>query len=210
MGVAPGAGGLAALRRLAQVQSCSAMASLLATAAALLLLPYTAGAGQGIVVACGVVLSLSTFAVGVMISLRQRLARRACFVAISVAVVNAVLFCLLAYAVPQRAWPFVAWTTILLAYAAFATHRVVCWPTDDLSDEPKSDLALFISYRRDESRETVGRIHDHLRQAFEDDNIFLDVARQAAGEDYRIVIRRALERADVLLAVIGTRWLNVT
>jgi hypothetical protein len=98
---------------------------------------------------------------------------------------------------------------VLLAYAALATHRLVRWPTGDLWDQPKSSLAVFISYRREDSRETVGRIHDHLRQPFEEQHLFLDVDRQAAGEDYRMVISRALERADVLLAVIGTSWLAV-
>ena len=53
-------------------------------------------------------------------------------------------------------------------------------------------------------------MHDHLRQSFEEERLFLDVDRQAAGEDYRMVIGRALERADLVLAVIGTRWLTVT
>jgi hypothetical protein len=74
-------------------------------------------------------------------------------------------------------------------------------------DEKKSQLSIFISYRRQDSRDTVGRIHDHLRRAFDERRIFLDVERQVGGEDYRVVIDEALGRADVVLAVIGPDWL---
>jgi hypothetical protein len=204
------AGGVAALRRLAQVSILFAVASLLATAGALMLLPNAAASGQWIVVAAGATVSVSAFVFGMMISLHKPLARWTGFALLAVAFPTAVLFGLLAYVVPESASIFSAWTVVLLAYAAFATHRLVRWPTGDLWDQPKSNLALFISYRHQDSRETVGRIHDHLRQAFEEDRLFRDVDRQAPGEDYRIVIGRALERADVVLAMIGTRWLAVT
>jgi len=210
MSASLGAGGVAALRRLAQLSILLAMASLLATAGALTLLPNAAAAGQWIVVAGGAIVSVSAFALGVMISLGKPLARQTGFAVVAVAFLTAALFGLLAYVVPESTWIFSAWTIVLLAYAAVATHRLVRWPTGDLLDQPKSSLALFISYRRQDSRETVGRIHDHLRQVFEEKHLFLDVDRQAAGEDYRMVIGRALERADVLLVVIGTRWLTVT
>lgn len=202
--------GLAILRQLAQVSLLAAIASLLVSAGTAVLLTNASSAGQWIVIACGAALSASAFTLGAMISLRSKRARRAGFVTIGMVLANAVLFVLLTIAVPEQAWPFVAWTLLLLAYAAYATHRVVRWPTGELSDVPESSLAVFISYRRDDSRETVGRIHDHLREAFEDEGIFLDVDRQAPGEDYREVIGRALDGSDVVLAVIGTRWLTIT
>lgn len=204
------AGGVASLRWLAQLSILFAMANLLATAGALILLPNAGASGQWFVVALGATVSVTAFVFGVMISLRKFLARRIGFAAVAETFLTAALFGLLAYVVPESAWIFSAWTIVLLAYAALATYRLVQWPTGDLWDGPKSSLALFISYRRFDSRETVGRIHDHLRQAFEENHLFWDVDRQAPGEDYRIVIARALQRADVLLAVIGTRWLAVT
>ncbi|MQA29419.1 MAG: TIR domain-containing protein [Luteitalea sp.] len=209
MTVSPGARDVG-LRRLAQLSILLAVASLLATAGALILLSNAAAAGQWIVIAGGASVSASAFAFGVMISLRKTRARQTGFVVVAIAFLTAGLFALLAYVVPEAAWIFGAWTIGLLAYAALATHRLVRWPTGGVWDQPQSRLALFISYRRQDSRETVGRIHDHLRQAFEEKHLFLDADSQTAGEDYRIVIGRALERADVVLAVIGTRWLTVT
>jgi hypothetical protein len=205
-----GAPGHTALRRLAQVSILVAMANLLATVGALFLLPHAAAAGQWIIVTGGITVSIAAFVFGLMISLRKTHARLAGFAAIAVTFATAALIGLLAVVVPESAWVFSAWTIGLLAYAALATHRLVRWPAADVRDDAKSSLALFISYRRQDSGETVGRIHDHLRQAFEEEHIFLDVDRQTAGEDYRKVIGQALDRADVLLAVVGEHWLTVT
>lgn len=198
------------LRRLAQASLVFALASLLATAAALFLLPNAVAAGQWIVVWAGGLVGLSAFAFGVMISLRKPFARKLGFVVVALSCLAAVLFGLLAFAVPDSAVAFGVWLAVVVAYAAFAAHRLVRWPTGLLADEPKSSLGLFISYRRDDSRETVGRIHDFLRQGFEEERLFLDVDRQAGGEDYRQVIGRALDDAQVVLVVIGARWLTVS
>lgn len=198
------------LRRLAQASLVFALASLLATAAALFLLPNAVAAGQWIVVWAGGLVGLSAFAFGVMISLRKPFARKLGFVVVALSCLAAVLFGLLAFAVPDSAVAFGVWLAVVVAYAAFAAHRLVRWPTGLLADAPKSSLGLFISYRRDDSRETVGRIHDFLRQGFEEERLFLDVDRQAGGEDYRQVIGRALDDAQVVLVVIGARWLTVS
>lgn len=93
------------------------------------------------------------------------------------------LFGMLALVVPQSAAVFGVWTVTLLGYAAFATTRLVRWPSG-VRDAPKSNLRVFISYRRSNSRETVGRIHDHLLEDFDDVRVFLDVNRQVGGVDY--------------------------
>lgn len=185
------------------------MVNLVGTGGALILLPNASVRGQWIVVAVGVAVSVVPFAFGMMISFRQSLARRAGFATVAVIVPAAVLFGLLAYVVPESAWVFATWAIVLLGYATLAAHRLVRWPTGDLPDE-RAALGIFISYRRQDSGDTVGRIHDHLRQAFEGEHIFLDADSQAAGADYRMVIARALESTEVVLAVIGTRWTDVT
>ena len=199
-----------ALRRLAQSSLLFALASLLASVAALGLLPNAATSGQWIVVVTGGVVGLSAFVFGVMLSLRKPHARKLGFVVVAAAFLAAVLFGLMALAVPDAALPFLVWLGVLLGYAVHVAYCLVRWPTGTLADEPKSELGIFISYRRDDSRETVGRIHDYLRQGFEEQHLFLDVDRQAAGEDYRVVIARALDQAEVVLVVIGPRWLTVT
>lgn len=210
MSSSPGSGDVPALRRLAQLSILLAMANVVGTAAALARLPNAVDLGQWILVAVGALSSLSAFVFGVTISLRTPRARWAGFAAVAVSILAAALFSLLAYVVPEAFWIFSVWTVALLSYAVLATHRLVRWPERGLTEEPKSRLAIFISYRRDDSRDTAGRVLDHLRLAFEEEHLFLDVNRQAPGEDYRRVIETALEHSDVLLVVIGPDWVNTT
>lgn len=203
-------GSMDALRRLAQFSILFAVGCVLATVVALMRLPNAGPYGQWIVVAAGALAGAMAFAFGVMLSLRKPLARRLGFGMVGVVFAAAALFGLLAAVVPESAALFAAWAAVLLGYAAFATHQLVRWPSVAPADEPKLDVGIFISYRREDSRDIVGRIHDHLRQRIDDKRLFLDVERQVAGEDYRATIARALQQSDVMLVAIGARWLTIT
>jgi len=67
---------------------------------------------------------------------------------------------------------------------------------------------LFISYRRDDSADVTGRLHDRLKGHFGDGTIFLDVDTIPFGMDFRQCIGDAVNQCDVLLAVIGDHWLE--
>lgn len=68
---------------------------------------------------------------------------------------------------------------------------------------------VFISYRRDDSRSATGRLADRLQAAFGADRVFRDIGSIAPGADFEAALRRAIEGATVLLAVVGPRWLSV-
>ena len=68
---------------------------------------------------------------------------------------------------------------------------------------------IFISYRREDSEHVTGRIYDRLESHFGRDNVFLDVDAIPLGVDFREHLGRAVGRCDVLLAVIGERWLDI-
>ncbi len=67
---------------------------------------------------------------------------------------------------------------------------------------------LFISYRRDDSADVTGRLHDRLKSHFGDGTIFLDIDTIPFGMDFRQCIGDAVNQCDVLLAVIGDHWLD--
>ncbi|MCC6176173.1 MAG: TIR domain-containing protein [Chloroflexi bacterium] len=69
---------------------------------------------------------------------------------------------------------------------------------------------IFISYRRDDSQETAGRLHDALSGHFGDDNVFMDVVGIELGDDFVEVIERNVASCDILLAVIGKQWLTIS
>ncbi|MDJ0768171.1 MAG: PASTA domain-containing protein [Ilumatobacter sp.] len=69
---------------------------------------------------------------------------------------------------------------------------------------------VFISYRREDSAGWTGRIADHLSQVLGADQVFIDVDDIEPGDDFSEVLRNRLRRIEVLIAVIGPRWLDAT
>lgn len=67
---------------------------------------------------------------------------------------------------------------------------------------------LFVSYRTDDSVYAAAAIADRLTQAFGSDNVFRDRDALALGAIYPQKIRRALERSDTVLAIMGPSWLT--
>ena len=71
-------------------------------------------------------------------------------------------------------------------------------------------MKVFISYRRKDSQPFADRIYDWLEREFGRDNIFKDVDAIPYGWDFRKSLQDAVTQCDVLLAVIGPRWLGET
>ncbi len=69
--------------------------------------------------------------------------------------------------------------------------------------------SIFISYRRDDDPGFAHAIYQRLRQAFPGDNsLFMDVGHIRPGEDFVKVLNTQVEQCDVLLAIIGERWID--
>jgi Sulfatase-modifying factor enzyme 1/TIR domain len=67
---------------------------------------------------------------------------------------------------------------------------------------------VFISYRRDDSSAWAGRLYDRLFQHFSQNEIFIDVDTIEPGVDFVEAIEEVVGACDVLIAVIGSRWLT--
>jgi hypothetical protein len=67
---------------------------------------------------------------------------------------------------------------------------------------------IFLSYRRQDSADAVGRLHDRLENHFGRGALFIDLDSIPLGLDFRKVIGDALNKCDVLLAVMGDGWLD--
>jgi type II secretory pathway pseudopilin PulG len=66
--------------------------------------------------------------------------------------------------------------------------------------------SIFINYRRDDSSGWVGHLSQDLHAAFGDDEVFEDIADIEPGTDFTEAIEKKLDSVNVLLAVIGPRW----
>jgi formylglycine-generating enzyme required for sulfatase activity len=69
---------------------------------------------------------------------------------------------------------------------------------------------IFVSYRRQDTAGTAGRIYDRLCAHFGEDDLFIDMDSIPFGVDFREQIVRAVDQCGVMLAVIGPKWLGET
>jgi hypothetical protein len=65
---------------------------------------------------------------------------------------------------------------------------------------------LFISYRRDDAAADAGRLFDRLKLCCRTD-VYLDITTKP-GHNFREVLAAKLEACDVVLVLIGPRWLT--
>ena len=72
-----------------------------------------------------------------------------------------------------------------------------------------ASVKVFISYRREDTSQTARVLHERFSRAFGRDAVFMDVDSLAAGQRFDLELKRALAECDVLIALIGPRWLDL-
>jgi len=75
---------------------------------------------------------------------------------------------------------------------------------------PVASGSIFISYRREETAFAAGWLFDRLVAHFGKDQVFKDVNSIQLGDDFAEMISAAVGNCNVLLALIGDRWLTIT
>jgi len=76
--------------------------------------------------------------------------------------------------------------------------------------EARTSGRIFISYRREETAYPAGWLSDRLTERFGRGSVFKDVDSIAFGDDFAAAIATAVSSCDVLLALIGPRWVTMT
>jgi WD40 repeat protein len=76
--------------------------------------------------------------------------------------------------------------------------------------DPEAAGRVFISYRREETAYPAGWLYDRLVEHLGQGQVFKDVDSIELGDDFVEVITAAVADCDVLLALIGNRWLTIT
>jgi hypothetical protein len=69
---------------------------------------------------------------------------------------------------------------------------------------------VFISYRREYSSGYAGRLFGILSAHLGRENTYMDLDTIMGGDNFETVIEEKISQCDVLLAVIGERWLTST
>lgn len=68
---------------------------------------------------------------------------------------------------------------------------------------------VFISYRREDSAASAGRLFDRFSDALGAEHVFRDIDAIAPGAQFAKVIDKRIDTCDALIAVIGRNWLTV-
>ena len=68
---------------------------------------------------------------------------------------------------------------------------------------------IFVSYRRDDAAGDARGVRDGLVARFGKSNVFMDVDNLLAGQRFDKELAKALTACDVLVAIIGPRWLEL-
>ncbi len=67
---------------------------------------------------------------------------------------------------------------------------------------------IILSYRRADSQAMAGRIYDRLVAHYGEDAVFMDIDAIPFGTDFRRHIADALAQCNVLVVLVGPRWLG--
>jgi TIR domain len=65
---------------------------------------------------------------------------------------------------------------------------------------------IFVNYRRDDSAPHALSIAQYLERTFGARNVFIDIDRLRAGQNFHDVLQQRLALCDVMLAIIGPSW----
>ena len=68
---------------------------------------------------------------------------------------------------------------------------------------------IFISYRRDDVPGDARGVRDSLTAKFGKSNVFMDIDNLLAGQRFDVELAKALDSCDVLVAIIGPRWMDL-
>lgn len=69
--------------------------------------------------------------------------------------------------------------------------------------------AVFLSYRREETRHIAGRLAERLTERLGSTQVFMDVNTIEPGADFAAAIAREIALCHVLIALIGPTWLTI-
>src|SRR5262245_45374956 len=68
---------------------------------------------------------------------------------------------------------------------------------------------IFLSYRRADTQEIAGRLYQRLSRQFGATNVFLDQEDIQHGQRWFDELVREIDKADVVLALIGANWIDI-
>ncbi len=69
---------------------------------------------------------------------------------------------------------------------------------------------LFVCYRREDSQDAAGRLHDRLAHAYGSERVFMDIDNVPLGVNFVSFISAQLQHCSAVLVMIGRNWTTAT
>ncbi len=121
-------------------------------------------------------------------------------------------------------------TFVVYGFAAYLLKNVTFWtlkwalryvdemlvlernelPEKIIESEGKSNVSVFISYRRSDTAPYARSIHKVLCDHFYKENIFMDIDSIEPGVKFGQEIEKALDKVDAVIVLIGKDWMSTT
>lgn len=81
--------------------------------------------------------------------------------------------------------------------------------TDRAVSNKPTNLTVFLCYRREDTQDAAGRLHDRLADAYGHDRVFMDVDSVPLGIDFVEHVSEQISRCSAVIVMIGKRWLTI-
>lgn len=92
--------------------------------------------------------------------------------------------------------------------AALGRYRQYLHRVPSFSGQSRVLIRVTISYRREDSGVITGRIFDRLVARYGRDSVFRDIDNIPPGVDFREHLNLVLDKSDIVLALVGPRWMG--
>src|SRR5262249_17785546 len=89
------------------------------------------------------------------------------------------------------------------------SRQIIIFCDDSVMLEAVAMTKLFISYRREDTEFVAGHIYQLLVSHFGKEAIFMDIDTIPLGVDFVEHLSRAVGQCDIVLAMIGEKWLDI-
>ena len=68
---------------------------------------------------------------------------------------------------------------------------------------------LFLCYRREDTQDAAGRLHDRLVTAYGRDRVFMDIDSVPLGIDFVEHVTQQIGQCNAVIVMIGKRWRTI-
>jgi hypothetical protein len=80
---------------------------------------------------------------------------------------------------------------------------------DLVNAKPLPAPALFLCYRRDDTQDAAGRLHDRLAAIYGSERVFMDIDSVPLGIDFVEHVTDQIAKCSAVIVMIGKQWLTI-